>query len=47
MIYTGSICKEYPKSRYHKDDSEEPNLWYEVVDNLDDYIETSKVVINE
>jgi hypothetical protein len=47
IVYPGQwvIVKTYSKTRFHKNDSP-LEVWYEIVDNLDDYIETSKVVIN-
>ncbi len=47
IIYPGQwvIAKSYPRSKYHKEDGVD-TTWFEIVDNLDNYIETNKVIIN-
>jgi hypothetical protein len=48
ILYPGQwvIAKKYSNSRYHKNESDTEEVWFEILDNIDDYIETSKVTIN-
>lgn len=47
-LYPGqwAVVRTYSYSRYHKA-SESDEVYYTILDNLDEYIETSKVIITE